>query len=109
MEETYSIDKLSVLELNHVFKNFRLGEEHLKEILTPSQYKDLENFISITNIHQSCISTTRMEHLSNIAIMMNTIVSSVFGSWLALAGVMKFYPISPIALFFSVSIALGLS
>ncbi len=109
MKISYCLDGLSLLELNSMLKNLRLGDEHLKKLLGDEKYQALHKSMAEDELKDGWFQPTKLEHIGGISQVLNTIISSTFGSWLALAGAMGFGSLSLTALVFAVAIAFTLS
>jgi len=82
------LESLDLLELNILLGHLRLGEGHLKKQLSRAQFKHLLELGQLNIEQQINVSSNRAEKSGNIALVLNTVITSVFGAWMGFSGFM---------------------
>lgn len=80
------LEDLNFSELQLLFEHLRLGTDHLKQLLTPEQYTDLLKWYRLEEDQRDQIATNKAEKTGNLALIINTILTSTFGAWMGLSG-----------------------
>lgn len=79
------IQNLSTLQLKYLYEHLRLGERHLRKILTKKQFKELLSLHYLSHEEKENIYPDKAEKTGNITFIINTIITGIFGAWLGLA------------------------
>lgn len=77
---------LSYLELHIMVEHLRLGLDHLKKYLEPAQLNELLQNSHLDASQKDTIAADTAEKTGNLALVINTIITSVFGAWMGLSG-----------------------
>ncbi len=85
-QEEKKLEDFSLPQLNILLKHLRMGQDHLKLLLTPKQLKDLFHWCDLEKEEKKQISADRIEKLGNMSLIINTILTSTFGAWMGLSG-----------------------
>lgn len=80
------LEDLSSSELQLLFEHLRLGTDHLKQLLSPEQYKDLFKWYRLEEEQRDQIVSDKAEKTGQLALIINTILTSTFGAWMGLSG-----------------------
>lgn len=86
MLEEIKLENLTLLELQIMLEHLRLGMDHLKKCLNPQQLEDLLYTGGINFEQHETIKSDPLEKSGQVALIVNTIFTCVFGSWLGVAG-----------------------
>lgn len=77
-----SIKNLNLLDLNTMLKHIRMGKDHLQKCLSPEAFKDLLKLSYLNKQQHENIKADPQEHMGNITLVMNAIITGLLGSWL---------------------------
>ncbi|MFC3908017.1 hypothetical protein ACFORL_02830 [Legionella dresdenensis] len=80
------LENLNLLELNILLGHLRLGAGHLASLLDKNQYRMLLDLSSLNREQNFKIRSNRAEKSGNIALGLNTVITSVFGAWMGFSG-----------------------
>lgn len=80
------LEHLNLSELNILLGHLRLGEGHLKSQLSEEQFRSLLQLGSLNLEQKLNVSANKIEKSGNLAVVLNTIVTSVFGAWMGFSG-----------------------
>ena len=105
MSEQTELENLSFLELNVLLQHLRLGVVHLKKHLNQNQLNDLLSLGELKEIQQKNIKSDAAEKTGNAALLINTVITSVFGAWMGFAGFMQMKLGSMFVLYLMVALA----
>lgn len=94
-----TIQTLSTIQLKYLYEHLRLGEQHLRKILTKKQFKELLNHNYLNREEKENIYPDKAEKMGNITFIINTIITGIFGAWLGLAAFAELKLASHMALF----------
>jgi hypothetical protein len=86
MHQPYDLKNLQTIELHLLLEHLRLGPVHLKKHLAPLQYKELLSWGTISQEEVSWLESDKAEKIGNSILVINTIITSVFGAWMGLSG-----------------------
>ncbi len=109
MNKSIQLESLNLAELNTLLSHLRLGTGHLKKQLTSSQLSNLLSLGSIDYNQFLNISSNKFETSGNVALVLNTVITSVFGAWMGFSGFMELHLDSYIVLSLITSIAVFVS
>jgi hypothetical protein len=90
MQAEYCLEDLSYLELTIMLQHLRLGLNHLKQHLEPKQLYRLLLLGQLGKQQKENIAADPAEKAGNLALVLNTIITSVFGAWMGLSGFIGF-------------------
>lgn len=99
------LNDLSYLELHILLEHLRLGLDHLKKYLEPEQLNKLLSNGRLDQAQKETIAADTAEKAGNLALVINTIITSVFGAWMGLSGFIGLNLGSVVALLIVVVIA----
>lgn len=85
---TLQLENLNLSELEILLAHVRLGEGHLKKQLNPSQFEHLLRLGTLNLEQKQKVSSNKIEKSGSIALVLNTIITSVFGAWMGFSGFM---------------------
>lgn len=88
-KEKTKLEDFSLSQLNILLKHLRLGQDHLKLLLTPKQLQELFKWCDLEEGHKKQISTNKVETFGNMSLIINTILTSTFGAWMGLSGCLE--------------------
>lgn len=88
MLKDQALRQLTLFDLNMLLENVRLGPEHLKKMLAPEQLKELLSMIEMSKDQKQNIKLDSLEKLGNATLVINTILTTILGTWFGLAGFM---------------------
>lgn len=80
------LEDLSFTELHILLGHLRLGMDHLKQLLSPQQFQELIHWSGLTQDQKEKITSDKAEKTGNLALVINTILTSTFGAWMGLSG-----------------------
>lgn len=85
---------LRIQELNRMLKHIKLGKEHLTQYLSPTHFTELLKLGNLQDEQKEHIATDFRENTGNASVIINTIITSIFGGWLGMTGfgLFKFSP-----------------
>lgn|GEM_PF-1629648 len=86
MNINIQLENLNLMELNILLGHLRLGEYHLKNLLGKQKYTCLLAQGSLNSDQNFKIQTNRAEKSGNIALVLNTVITSIFGAWMGFSG-----------------------
>lgn len=105
MSKQTELANLSFLELNVLLQHLRLGVDHLKKHLNQHQLNDLLDLGELKEIQQKNIKSDAAEKTGNAALLINTVITSVFGAWMGFTGFMQMKLGSLFVLYIMVALA----
>ncbi|HRD70801.1 MAG TPA: hypothetical protein PK657_11715 [Legionella sp.] len=109
MSSSVRIEHLNLSELNILLGHLRLGEAHLKDQLSKEQFNSLLHLGSLNLEQKINVSSNKAEKSGNVALVLNTIITSVFGAWMGFSGFAGLRLNSPVTLACITGIALIIS
>lgn len=83
-----NLSNFKIEELQIILGHLKLGKEHLKKQLPPEQFKELENYGFAAKREENEWKVDKTEKLSHVAIILNSIITGIFGVWMGLAAVL---------------------
>lgn len=95
---TNYLHSLSCKQLISILRHVQYGHEHLSHQLSKNEYRDLLAIGSLSYNQVSRIASDRQEKIGNVAIVVNTILTSCFGAWLGFNAFTHHSIITPIGL-----------
>ncbi|HVT63494.1 MAG TPA: hypothetical protein VHD33_08430 [Legionellaceae bacterium] len=84
MPSTILLESLSLNELKVLLGHLKLGKSHLITLLDKESFDSLMQLGDIPSYVKKKITTTKAEKLGNVALILNTIITSCFGAWMGL-------------------------
>ncbi|MBA2656421.1 MAG: hypothetical protein H0U70_05485 [Tatlockia sp.] len=88
MTATIKLEDLNLVELNLLLSHLRLGNEHLKKQLNKAQLANLLHLGLLNQQQLISVSSNRIEKSGNVALVLNTVITSIFGAWMGFSGFM---------------------
>jgi hypothetical protein len=87
MSETENpLQSLKIRDLTAILKHIRLGKDHLNQALSPDEMDDLLDEGRLKKQQRENIKSDKQEKAGNIALVLNTILTSCLGAWLGFSG-----------------------
>lgn len=83
-----NFEDLNLFQLDILLGHLRLGEPHLKKILNTNQFKELIQRGLLKVAQHDKIQSNKKEKSGSVALVINTVVTSVFGAWMGFSGFM---------------------
>lgn len=80
------LKNLNLTELNNMLKHIRSGQEHLKKELSKEDFTKLLRLGTLGPKEYENIKADSQEHAGNITLVLNTLITSILGSWLGFSG-----------------------
>lgn len=109
MSNNLQLEHLNLTELNILLGHLRLGEAHLKKQLNNEQYKSLLQLGSLNFDQKNKITSNKAEKSGQVALVLNTVITSVFGAWMGFSAFMGLKLDSPGELLCITLLALSIS
>lgn len=101
------LGNLNLLQLTTMLKHIRLGRGHLEKHLGSKTFQKLLELSSVSKKAKDKIKTDMQEHAGNIALVLNTIITGILGSWLGFAGFVDLHLNSLGAFIFLIFVLMG--
>lgn len=89
MYENQFLSKLQLKELHFLLHQVRLGVGNLQNKFDDKTFKSFCNSIYINNKHFSKIYPGVLEKHAQIMLLINALITGIFGAWLGMAGLMQ--------------------
>ncbi|MBA2651710.1 MAG: hypothetical protein H0U73_05535 [Tatlockia sp.] len=86
MTSNIKLEELNLVELNLLLSHLRLGSGHLKKQLSSIQLSKLLSLGSLNQQQLISVSSNRVEKSGNLAVVLNTVITSIFGAWMGFSG-----------------------
>ena len=88
---TITLESLNLTELDILLAHLRLGSGHLESQLDEEQLSSLLSLGSLSYEQLNNISSNRLEKSGNVALVLNTVITSIFGAWMGFSGFMELH------------------
>jgi hypothetical protein len=85
-DDAISFDKLETKDLVKMLKNVKLGKDYLLKFLDKDQFNELLDLGELRKIEKINVQSDAQEKVGNVALVLNTILTSSLGAWLGFAG-----------------------
>ncbi len=79
-------ENLNIIQLKKIHDTIRLGSDHLKKIMKSGHFCLLLNFSQLDEIQSKALAADKTEKIGNVILMINTFLTSIYGTWLGLSG-----------------------
>lgn len=84
----FLLPNLNLVELQIFLEHIRLGPDHVKKLLNKKQLAEVLELGCLTQEQLNEVSTDRIEKIGNVALALNSMLTSTFGVWMGLSGCM---------------------
>jgi hypothetical protein len=89
MSNQLILENLDLSELHILLGHLKLGKSHLTNLLGKQDFKKLLESGNVSLEAKMKISTNAAEKTGNVALVLNTVITSVFGAWMGFYGFME--------------------
>jgi hypothetical protein len=83
------LHNLTPTQLLFLQKHIKLGKDHLEQILSPNEIRDLFQIATVPAPTKRELSTTKIEIAGVSALVVNTILTATLGAWMGLSGFLQ--------------------
>lgn len=90
------LPNLNLVELQIFLEHIRLGPDHVTKLLNKKQFSEVLELGYITQEQLREVGTNKIEKIGNVALVLNTIITSSFGAWMGLSSCMGLTLGSPV-------------
>lgn len=85
------LENLNLTELDILLAHLRLGSGHLESQLNTEQLTNLLDLGSLDYEQKINIESDKLEKSGNVALVLNTVITSIFGAWMGFSSFMELH------------------